>query len=144
MFNIPHTDGALRTVRWCVMGWWGSGSQYGVELLQSSRDEDGAGTTTTWRLRLRLTTRTGGTMANIGGWTGSSYSSKQVSKTSYTSLSHSKPPFLVIQLWNSIFVTLIKNPSRDCIFDVHRCPGLYERKIKKILSIFLLFCKCNM
>lgn len=44
--------------------------------------------------------------------------------------------FLCLSLWSRLHPVIV--------FDVHRCAGLYERKIKKILSIFLLFCKCNM
>ena len=57
-------------------------------------------------------------------------------------LANHRPPifvnfeFLYLSLWSRLHLVIV--------FDVHRWPGLYERKIKKILSIFLLFCKCNM
>ena len=132
----------------CVMAWLGSGSPWGVELW-FSRGEAGRGRTTTCRLeqsRRQRSTRTGGTggiMANTGGLTESSYSSKQVRQCrSFTYSGSSRTTrfnfeFLCLSHWS--------RPHPVIVFDVHRWPGIYERKIKrKLLSIFLLFCKCNM
>ena len=146
MFDIPDSDGG---VRWCVMGWC-EGPALREEWSWFSREEDATGTT--WRLRLRLSTRTGGTMVNTGGWTGSSCSSEQVRtlQSQDNSRTGDSDPLLWpaanqqnFQLWISLSLSLWSRLHPVIVFDVHRCAGLYERKIKKILSIFLLFCKCN-